>query len=362
MIPLLATLLQLKAIESSIQSHYDPRDIWGNVCNISFTPEDQGSCNSCAASALASTLGLRTCFRDGRNIHYSSQQIWDCYAVGACEKRGVIIEDFMSKLLYGDMSANALKFEREKMKNMRNSNSSECLDHKNLSSKEGRVDSITFHKEWWLGLMDGNKRRQDAIPSNISHSVQNMQREILHSGPIISVMYLTDGEMNTLSGWNDKADTDVIPIQEDGEGLRGNLHAVTVIGWGTKDNTQDGFYWKILNSFGERWGKRGIGNIPRGFGLMEHEWYSVFSTPNPCKDGDNDCFVTVLPPSQEIQKSVNYDEMFLVLTNNDTNRNGFTDAGILGITLGCMTLLSLIICSMQTYQTQSATNKEYFTF
>jgi hypothetical protein len=356
MTSLLGTLLQLKAIESSMKGQYDPRDIWGRACNISFTPEDQGSCNSCAASALASTLGLRTCFRDGRNIHYSSQQIWDCYAIGVCKEKGVIIEEFLYNLLYGDMSANTLVFEKEKMKNMHDSNSSECLNNKNLSTKEGRIDSITFHKEWWLGLMDGKKNRQDAKPSNISNSVQNMQREIMHNGPIISVMYLTDGEMHTLSHWHDKKDSDIIPMHKD-EGLRSHHHAVTVIGWGTKGNTQEGFYWIILNSFGERWGKRGIGNIPRGFGLMEHEWYSVSSTPIPCKD----CSVTVPPPPT--QKTVNDDEIFLVLTNNDMNtRNGFTDAGILGITLGCMALLSLIICSLQTYQTQNAMTKVYYTF
>lgn len=320
---------------------YDPRANWSSC--ISFHPEDQGSCNGCAAASLSSALGIRACIRDGRNIRFSAQQIWDCYG-GSCEN-GVNIENFMFALLYGQRSDTMLRVLPRDISHLNYSilpsNISEC---KSTSSTENIV-SISYHKEWWRDLLNNRGEFRNA-----TNSIQNMQREILENGPITSILYLTSTEMNLFSRWRDLSETKVLKGLPPTIEARNHMHAVTVIGWG--NSTTDGtLYWKILNSFGENWGNKGIGNIQGGFGLAEHEWYSVSSTPIPCSaQDDHDCILTTKnhPLPKHTHMSVMDDEMIVSPANikQKIEGNVKNDGLILGMTIGTMCFISILICSI----------------
>ena len=166
--------------------------------------------------------------------------------------------------------------------------------------------------------------------------------------------------MNLFSNWVDLSETkvlDKLPLTTES---RDHIHAVSVIGWG--NSTSDGtFYWKILNSFGAKWGNKGVGNIPRGFGSVEREWYSIVSTPVPCSSTHHyDCIVT--NENKNLTKiptvSVIDDDMFLSPKNMMTMQergNVKYDGLILGGIILMMSVLSIIICSIHLQKGQTLT-------
>ena len=316
---------------------YDTRDEWG-AC-VAFAPENQGSCNACAASSMASSLGIRACIRDGRNVRFSSQRIWDCFS-GSCEN-GVNIDSFMFAVMYSDKSENMIMSTLEDIKNSTSpSNHSACTKTK----QDERIETISYHKEWWLGLINNNyndNESQERTPSNYSTSVYNMQREIFENGPIVSILYMTTTEMNFFSRWKNKSEIMTPPLPNPTE-QRTHLHAITIIGWGGQGDFKT-FYWIILNSFGDKWGEMGIGKIPGGFGLVEHEWYSLSSSSIPCTSSClNATSSSSSSSSRPRSREKNEDVMIMLPLQK---QNGLEDGGILGITMICMGFLSLIICT-----------------
>jgi hypothetical protein len=319
----LVVLLMGLPTTTTTPSNYDTRKNWDSC--ISFMPVDQGSCNGCVAASLSSIMGIRACIRDGRNIRFSAQQIWDCYG-GSCE-HGVNMDNFIFAMLYSQRSENMLLVSSN-YTSILPSNISDC---KTTESRE-KIESISSYRETWLDLLD---------------SGQKMKNEIFDNGPVISILYLTSSEMNLFSNWADLSETkvlDKLPLTTES---RDHIHAVSVIGWGNR--TSDGtFYWIILNSFGAKWGNKGVGNIPRGFGSLEHEWYSVVSTPVPCS---SDCIVTNANKNLTKIPTVSAidDDMFLSPKNMMTMQergNVKYDGLILGGIILMMCVLSIIICSI----------------
>jgi hypothetical protein len=308
---LLVVMVAAHALE--MPSEYDSREKWG-ACRA-FAPQNQGKCNSCAAMALASSLGIRACIRDQRNISFSAQRIWDCYS-GSCE-RGVELQNFILAMMYGDVADYVLSRGAE--------GNGTCTGPKS----EERIEAIGHHAEYWIGMPGPLKNRKPS--TNISTIA--MQSEILLNGPIIAILRLTAAEMRAFAQWKRKGDSEVLsaaPTQE----LRDSLHAVTVIGWGGSRET---FYWKILNSFGEEWGLWGVGNIAGGFGLVEREWYAAVSTPLPCARGE-----CVVPRSRKTEDAMFPPGAVPLLDQ----KNSLEDGAVLLITAACMLALSVVVCAV----------------
>jgi hypothetical protein len=319
---------------------YDTSVVW-SACNNSFyMGEDQGDCNSCAAVALANALSIRTCMRDGRNVRYSAQRIWDCYG-GSCDE-GVVMENFLFSIMYGDKKDWVMDY-YPKVDVMRESNKSFCVK----SAREERIDTVSYHKEWWSALENTNADERN--PTETTKSVQSIQTEIMKNGPVIAILRLTHSEMLWFSFWSTNSETKVFhPKTSDASEANNRLHAITLIGWGI-DNETNKFYWKILNSFGKTWGKDGMGNIPFGFGTLEHEWYAVYSSPVPChrnaSSSDEACI-----EAQLTAKTVSYAEDTIFLTEIKVLKkrgNVMDDGSILGLTFLCMFLLSAMVCSFR---------------
>jgi hypothetical protein len=182
-----------------------------------------------------------------------------------------------------------------------------------------------------------------------SKSVQSIQLEIIQNGPIIGILRLTNSEILLFSQWHNKSKKDIFSSDRSlyVSESKDRLHAITLIGWGI-DNETKNFYWKILNSFGENWGNNGTGNIPFGFGSVEHEWYSVFSSPRACNVSEEVC---LLHPPVDTIISID-DEIFLteykrtIEKTNSKKGSAMNDGSILGITILIMMLLSVMICNI----------------
>ena len=327
---------------NEIQNHYDSSVIW-KACNNSFVSEDQGDCNSCAAVALANSLSIRSCIRDGRNVRFSAQRIWDCYG-GSCDE-GVVMENFLFTIMYGDKKNLVMDF-YPKIKVMQLSNISTCV--KNSKMKDERIDTISSHKEWWSALE--NVKVGERNPNETSKSVQSIQLEIIKNGPVIAILRLTAIEMLSFSDWVTDSDTRVFQMDAslvESESFD-RLHAVTIIGWGV-DNESGKFYWKILNSFGPTWGKEGIGNVPLGFGSLEHEWYAVYSSPVTCHGASSSDETSCVDEPAILNVTENQDDIIFIshiIPIYKTKGNALDDGGILGVTVLCMIFLSAFICSV----------------
>ena len=306
---------------TNIPDHYDLSSTW-SLCH-SFKAEDQGNCNSCAAMALASTLGIRTCIRDGRNVRFSPQRIWDCYG-GSCDQ-GVLMQDFMYAIMYSTIK-DLVMLVHSGDDVMMPSNRSKCIKHS--TTRVDRVDTISYHKEWWISALIGIR------------GTQSIQLEIIENGPVIGILRLTKSEFDSFVLWKDKLDNDVFIPKNSLTEARDYLHAVTLIGWNVDNETKQ-FYWKILNSFGQQWGKNGTGNIPLGFGSVEREWYSVYSSPLACNASEELCIEPVV-----FQKNSLDDEIFTTLSIKAKKQNAMDDGEVLLFTALCMSFLAAIICSI----------------
>lgn len=299
----------LRGVAGSPPSFYDAYDA---RCH-SFVAEDQGTCNACAAAAVASSLGLRACLHGGRNVRFVSQQLWDCFP-GDCN--GVDMDEFMFSVIHGMRSKFMLLISDSpaRPKRIVPSNYTSCA----LGNSSERIVSVSQHKESWLA-------------NRINASVKLMQDEIMMHGPIVAVLSLTPSELAGFSQWRGEAILTMAPSPR-GE-LRTRKHAVTVYGWGIEGSTGR-FYWRILNSFGSQWGKNGTANIPGDFALIGNEWYSVSSfLAVPAKGAKEEEDVMIADVHLPIVK-VKYKE-----------RSGIKDASVLSIVVVCMVIVSLVICT-----------------
>lgn len=340
-----------------IPSDYDTMKEWGHC--VAFMPENQGTCNACAAASLATTLGIRACIHNGKNLRFSSQQLWDCYG-GLCES-GVKIEDFLFEIVYGAMAPYMLSPLPLNASNslapgpIENSNISMCK----LAYKGGgqdRIAAISEHKEEWL--FNSLQDPQNFTQNTPGHSIRSMQFEIIESGPIVAILYLTPIEVGAFTDWRHKDSNEIFPppsTKRNTGASRTQLHAVSVVGWGM-DKSTNTFYWKILNSFGKSWGANGTGNIAGDFGLIGSRWYSALSASPiigvECDSDKDGC-------SDDLDNKKK-DEMIVLVEQRKTasttifqiqhdagklrHNNGGSDAMVLLITISCMSILSWIIC------------------
>lgn len=319
---LLLLLAMAAAAAGNVPSDYG---VFNDSRCDSFIAEDQGSCNACAAAAVASSLGLRACLHGGRNVRYSSQQMWDCYR-GKCEDSGVDMDSFMFSVIYGIRARFMLLISATRVpQRILPSNYTSCSQ----ANSSERVESVSQHKESWL---------EDR---NNSSSVKLMQNEIMTDGPIIAILFLTPSEFLGFSQWINKQGDEILRVSPPMAGeQRSKHHAVTVFGWGTEARTGI-FYWKILNSFGTQWGRNGTANIAGNFALMGREWYSVSSlepkmkTKEAAKTEEDVMIADVRRLPIITKKKLQYKE-----------RSGIKDASVLGIVIGGMLVASFVICTV----------------
>jgi cathepsin X len=97
--------------------------------------------------------------------------------------------------------------------------------------------------------------------------VNNMMAEIYSRGPIACSIAVTPAFVAYTKG-----------VFRDTTGATNVDHEISIVGWGTENNTP---YWIVRNSWGTFWGEQGFAKVIRGVNNMQIESDCVWATPKP---------------------------------------------------------------------------------
>jgi len=360
-----------------------------SICS-GFVPADQGSCNSCVVSALATILSIQACVLYGQNISFSPQHIWDCYD-GACDSRGMtlLMEDFFPFVMSGPYADSILVQQTAPGASMKPSNYSNCLVNPNSSgtltkarllSVENHVQSIFNDPSTDSSLYANNNHNNTSATVGITmvkyaiglhDSERNimMMQHIMQKGPVMAIVTMAAPRFQAFSRWrepNFTASAFVIPaIQNRDPAVALVSHALTVIGWAyvrvQGGGTNETLAWIVQNSMGPSWGSdHGFGLI---IGPLQQIWYGFELQPPPqgivfnafgyngsvdeFYDDDEDALLFLLQGTD--QPFVPGDQTFSQLKDDTAANNARMmsmqeDSIILAMTLVCMLILAVIYC------------------
>jgi hypothetical protein len=242
---------------AAMPPYYDARDLRPG-CSAWSHIMAQGEASSCCAAAMATSLSLRECLRDGRDTMYSAQQIWDCSGTAISSVRnGTLMQSLIDAMLE---SGDHFLVRHECAPTMINSEpSGDRCDH---TCPDDMTRPIATSAAFKLsGEDDGGVAAR-----------RHMKEEIMRNGPVIAVLALpTDDDIIKFSKLG--AGKIFIPSSYDDDSAVA-YHCIVAYGWGIGEDGQE--FWRVQNSYGTRWGDYGVGRV--GIGTLERNWKSV-STP-----------------------------------------------------------------------------------
>jgi cathepsin B len=292
----------MDVVVAQLPASYDSRSIWKQYCSGFSIIQNQGNCSSCCAMALSSAISARECMRDGRDIAYSAQQIWDCAGASASAtcKDGSYLDSLIRSLGRGIHSSQSLIKGNCSVYSDRDVDTNKCKVSFDQCSVDpdgpSQIEGSVFYDLMWFS---GNA---DFAAWTASKS---MMTEIFTNGPVVTVISLTSDEyfrFNQESYLKNKR-----VLVPDSSSINNNnslqpsaivRHCLMVYGWG-QDEITGLNYWLVQNSWGESWGDGGTARILRGMNWLETEWRGVSTSPRPCIKGDK-----CLNLSSIIQKNI----------------------------------------------------------
>ena len=166
---------------AAMPPYYDARDLRPG-CSAWSHIMAQGEASSCCAAAMATSLSLRECLRDGRDTMYSAQQIWDCSGTAISSVRnGTLMHSLIDAMLE---SGDHFLVRHECAPTMINSEpSGDRCDH---TCPDDMTRPIATSAAFKLsGEDDGGVAAR-----------RHMKEEIMRNGPVIAVLALpTDDDI-----------------------------------------------------------------------------------------------------------------------------------------------------------------------
>ncbi|KAJ3448508.1 tubulointerstitial nephritis antigen-like [Anaeramoeba flamelloides] len=186
---------------------------------------DQGKCGSCWTFGTATSFTKRRCKLTQDYIAFSEQDLVSCdkdcdgcnggFPFDACqwvEEHGLV--------------------------------KSSCYPYTSGNGNSGWCKSKCVDGEDWKTY----KMKSGSCKSYVNEN--EIQNTIYQDGPVCGTMIVYEDFMKYTGG---------VYKHISGEMLGG--HAITIIGWGEDNGTK---YWKVQNSWGEKWGEDGYFRILRG--------------------------------------------------------------------------------------------------
>lgn len=307
---ILFTLIALDSVKSQVPSSYDSRSLWKHCSGFSMVL-NQGHCSSCCAMAISSSLSSRECMRDGRDIAYSAEQIWDCAgpsALATCAD-GSYLDQMLISLGRGSRSSQSLIKSTCALYTEKDANASKCKVASDACSADldgpSQVEGSVFYDLLWYS---GNAEFGAWAASKA------MMSEIWANGPVVAVLSLNSREYG-LFGQNSYLKNKKVfipmPVNDTSTSIYYVRHCLTVYGWG-QDEVTGLNYWLVQNSWGEEWGDGGTARILRGMNFLEVEWRGISTSPRPCIKGDmclNSTFRRLLNPKNDSEVNQNIKQM-----------------------------------------------------
>ncbi|RZC33755.1 Peptidase C1 and/or Propeptide C1 domain containing protein, partial [Asbolus verrucosus] len=227
---------------------FDARKKWPQCTRIGKA-RNQGKCGSCWAVAVAATASDRLCIAaEGMfNQDCSAEDILTCCesscfvnATKRCEG-GRVDKAWDFVIQHGTVTGGEYK-SGEGCKPY----SSETYDKGKPSACQPKCPNKKY-----LIPYPADKKRVLSTISFTNRDLRKIQLEIMENGPVVAHMRVFEdfylygrGVYMNLMGR-----------------LRRNYHAVKIIGWGQEDGRD---YWLGVNSWGEKWGLKGLFKLLRG--------------------------------------------------------------------------------------------------
>lgn len=293
---------------SILPKNYDGSFGWEHCEAFKFI-FDQKTCSSCCAMALASAISARECMRDGRNILYSGQQLWDCsYGSSPTCEKGVdfskMILELKPQMLYGSKGFIPTKcLPYDNMIGTLSSNSSRCLstwNQANCSKETSLVYSVMANELSEVSTW-GRRGQHTAINSMVA--MNELMSEIMLNGPVVAILYISNKDFRIFSNWK----SDAIFVPSFNNSLINNeeyeRHCIMVYGWGRDENTGIN-YWLVQNSYGDGWGVHGKSKIVRGYNWLENEWRGISTMKRPCYEYNDTLCMSLQVHNQSVYKNI----------------------------------------------------------
>ncbi|KAJ8931012.1 hypothetical protein NQ314_016133 [Rhamnusium bicolor] len=206
----------------AIPDSFDARVTWPK-CKSIATIRDQGHCGSCWAFAAVEVMTDRLCISSGgkKQFTFSPEELVSCcsHCGNGC-KGGYLYEPFKP---YTAKNGKTPSCQRK------------CVSEYSRQYKEDLHHGITAYQ--------------------VSHSVTQMQQEIMKNGPVGASM----------------------SVYQHTHGLLQGQHAIKIIGWGTEKGVP---YWLVANSWGTHFGEHGFFKIRRGTNHCKIESHVAAGSPN----------------------------------------------------------------------------------
>ncbi|XKL62020.1 hypothetical protein PGB90_001853 [Kerria lacca] len=244
--------LLIHSNERNLPTNFDARKKW-YFCNSISKIRDQGSCGSCWAIAVASTITDRICIHSKGNIKtYISEEdlLACCTECGSGCNGGNPVKAWKYWKKYGIVTGS----DYGSNKGCKPYSVAPCIhsDSRNCSDYVPTPTCVLtckshYQKNYWNDLYYGY-----LIYSIVSDETQIMT-EVMYNGPVQTHMTLYEDFLRYNSGiYSPSRYTKKI-----------SEHSVKIIGWGT-DTTTNTDYWIVVNSFNRNWGENGFFRIKRG--------------------------------------------------------------------------------------------------
>ena len=283
---IIVIIMGVQVAVAQLPASYDSRSLWKEHCTGFSVIHNQGNCSSCCAMALSSAISARECMRDGRDIVYSAQQIWDCVGESASAtcNDGAYLDNLIRSLGRGVHSSQSLIQGNCSHYSDRDVNTSMCKVSFDQCAQDPdgspQIEGSVFYDLMWFG---GNPDFGAWTAS------KSMMTEIFTNGPVVTVISLTTVEYLLFSEDSYLKNKRVlVPELVSNNSLPPSpiiRHCLMVYGWG-QDEVTGLNYWLVQNSWGESWGDGGTARILRGMNWLETEWRGVSTSRRPCVKGD----------------------------------------------------------------------------
>ncbi|CAL8105589.1 unnamed protein product [Calicophoron daubneyi] len=227
-----------------IPEEFDARRKWPK-CTSLKTIWDQGHCGSCWAVSSASAMGDRYCIRHKGNVMLSATDVMscckDCAPNGPCQG-GYTSKAWKHWNTIGVVTGGPTQC-------------SGCTCYRISLLKCDHKCRRGYKKSYSSDLTHGRPVKL------LVNNVEVIQREIMTNGPVVATFQVFTDFVNPGKG---------VYIHK--SGVSRGYHAVRVIGWGSKKVQGKRVpYWLAMNSWGKKWGDKGLFRILRGSNHCQFE-------------------------------------------------------------------------------------------
>ena len=199
--------------------------------------KNQESCGCCWAMSATTSLAYRF-FKKGINLDLSPQHEVSCY-LKTCDRGNNLIDPFLSLVINGTLTEECFPF----------TSGNKVIEKCPSKCKDPKIEYKKYYAK--------NAYMINLNQDNIYDVTTIIMDQLITNGPMMSSMEIFED----LYGFVKKQNCPNEIYTYDGESRSSGGHAVTIVGYGVKN---DKYYWIVQNTWGEKSCGNGFINIEFG--------------------------------------------------------------------------------------------------